>query len=179
MMKNMLSVLLLLPAVLVSCSRNAREEPDAARPERQEVEQMPVEPAVSDAERLIEILRHEDTSDNECEDVAKQLSDKGETAIEPLIRSLEDKDWRVRYYAARALGWMRWKDDRALEPLVEDSRVVEALIQSLDDEDFRVRRNVCWAFAKIKDERATEPLTRVLGSDIDSSVRAMAAWALG
>jgi HEAT repeat protein len=120
------------------------------------------------------------TKDNLKDTVDSLLNTRNAaTDTQALIESLKDEDWHERYIASRAMGWLNWKPERASSPLPEDTQVVEALIEALKDEDHRVRHNICWAFAKIKDERATGPLIEVLKNDEDSEVRSEAAWALG
>jgi HEAT repeat protein len=165
--------------VLSGCGKHTKEDSISLRTGGQGTESTPLQPAVSEVDRLIEEFRDSDTSEERCENAAKELSEIGDAAIGPLTGALRDGNWLVRYYAARALGWMKWKDARISPPLAEDTRVVEALIQALEDRNPRVRGSVCWAFAKIKDERATEPLIEVLKKDADSNVRSTAAWGLG
>ncbi len=168
-----------LSILLLGCDKNTKRKANPIKPRKQDAEPVMPEPAELDVERLIEEFRKAGTSEKRFEEAAKELSEMGDAAVEPLIGSLKDGNWRVRYYAARALGWMKWKDTRTSPPLAEDTRVVEALIQALEDRNPRVRRSICWAFAKIKDERATEPLIKMLKNDTNSDVRSTAAWGLG
>ena len=178
-MKNAFLVSLFFLAFLFGCDKNAKEEVNSIRPAKQDIESEALKPAISKIDRLIDKFRDRDISEQKCEEVAKELSDTGDAAIQPLIESLKDKDWRVRYYAVRALGLMKQKARIVSPRLPEDTIVVEALTEALKDQDPRVRRNICWAFAKIKDEKATESLIEVLKNDKDSDVRSEAAWALG
>lgn len=168
-----------LSIFLSGCEKTAKRKPNTVRTTNLDTETVMTETAVSEAKRLIEEFRDSDTPDKRCEEAAKALSEMGDACVGSLVACLGDGNWRVRYYAARALGWMKWKDTRTSPPLAEDTRVVEALIQALEDRNPRVRRSVCWAFAKIKDERATEPLIKMLKNDTDSDVRSTAAWGLG
>ena len=47
--------------------------------------------------------------------------------IKGLIKALKDKDENVRYYAAKALGWIG--DSRAVEPLIEILRDEEKWVR--------------------------------------------------
>ena len=136
-------------------------------------------------EPLIKLLRIEkwefnDPSRFHCVD---HLVAIGKSAVEPLIKALEDED--VRYYAADALG--KIGDKRAIEPLIKLLRIekwefndpsrfhcvdhlvaigksaVEPLIKALEDED--VRYYAADALGKIGDKRAVEPLLGILSSD--------------
>ncbi len=130
----------------------------------------------------------------------RQIGDLGESglpAVEPLIKTLGDKDVRVRGAAAQALGAI--KDNRAVEPLIgilsdadeqvrkaaasalgviKDNRAVEPLKGVLSDTDEQVRKAAASALGEIKDNRAVEPLIKVL-ADTDKEVRKAAASALG
>jgi HEAT repeat protein len=179
MMKNTLLVLLIPAAFIFGCNKNLDEEQYPDKPQKQDTEAMASKPTVLEADRLIEEFSDRDTTEESFEELLRILSSTGDTDDESLIESLRNEDWRERYLASRALGWLNWKAKRVSPPLAEDTRVVEALIEALKDEERRVRRNICWAFAKIKDERATEPLVEILKNDKDPDVRSEAAWALG
>jgi len=66
----------------------------------------------------------------------------GEPTVEPLIKTLGDKDWDVRMRAARALGEIG--DERAVEPLIE----------LLEDDDEGVRESAEEALEKIKEQKS-------------------------
>ncbi|NIN70594.1 MAG: hypothetical protein GTO46_01400 [Gemmatimonadetes bacterium] len=86
--------------------------------------------------------------------------------VQQRISQLEDDDFRVRRYAAWALGEL------------ESDRGVMPLIQSLDDRDSDVRLVAAWALGEIKDDMAVYPLIELLEDD-DPLVREMAVLALG
>ena len=66
------------------------------------------------------------------------LSRMGEPAVEPLIETLNDEDWRVRGAAAWALGNL------------DDERAIPALEKLLDDESGYVKQGAQSAIASIK-----------------------------
>ena len=71
---------------------------------------------------------------------------KNKSAIDHLVKKLNDTDPDVRVAAAKALGWK--KDKRAVEPL----------IKKLKDNDDKVRHAAIKALGEIGDERAAPPL---------------------
>ncbi len=133
---------------------------------------------------------------------------KTRQALKTLTNSLKDKDWRVRFRAAWALGELN--DPRAFEPLIEAlkdknekvrkaafaalenlekinpewrdteeaKRAVTKNIEALKDEEGLVRGSAAQALRMLKDPRAVEPLTEAL-KDKNLSVRFAAAAALG
>ena len=127
-------------------------------------------------------------------DAVKTMIKFGDSAVEPLIKALEDEVWNVRYIAAEALR--KIGDKRAVEPLIKaledkntrigsktasalgeirDKRAVLPLIKALEDEDENVRYIAAEALGKIGDKRAVEPLTKALEDEYtrDSAVEAL------
>lgn len=100
------------------------------------------------------------------EDAIDILRKIGEPAVEPLIETLDDKQWLVRESAAGALG--RIKDSRAIEPLIE----------KLSDAQWEVRRAAAYALGKIGDSKALSPLSKLAIKDNISDVRFAATTAL-
>jgi HEAT repeat protein len=91
-----------------------------------------------------------------------------------LAKRLRDKDWRVRYAAAQALG--------AMGPAAATPEVLQALLACLRDEDGEVRWAAAEALGQMGPAAATpEVLQALMGClrDEDGSVRAAAAGALG
>ena len=76
---------------------------------------------------------------------------KDPAASAALIKSLKDKDWQIRWYAASALGEM--KDAGALEPIIETLKT---------DDNGYVRAMAAWALGEIGDPRAVEPLIEAI-----------------
>jgi len=74
----------------------------------------------------------------------------GEQGLRPLIQALEDKDERVRWDAAEALGD------------IKDARAVEPLIKALEDEHWDVVRHAAEVLGMIGDARAVKPLTQAM-----------------
>lgn len=95
-------------------------------------------------------------------------------AMEPLIAALKDEHISVRRHAAEALGKLR--AEQAVAPLIEllaeknrevelaaqealgviGAPAVEPLIAIIADPDSPVRESACYAFHRIRDQRATE-----------------------
>ena len=99
-------------------------------------------------------------------EAAKVLVKIGKPAVEPLISSLKDKNWRIRVRAALVLGE------------IKDSRAVEPLIAALKDKKHLMRASVVAALAKIDDPHAIEPLIAAL-KDEHPFVRVVASRELG
>ena len=99
-------------------------------------------------EPLIKLLRIEkwefnDPSRFHCVD---HLVAIGKSAVEPLIKALEDEDEDVRYYAADALG------------KIGDKRAVEPLLGILSSDNFYVCRSAAMAFGKLGWSPGTDEL---------------------
>ncbi|HQG93438.1 MAG TPA: HEAT repeat domain-containing protein [Acidobacteriota bacterium] len=125
---------------------------------------------------------------------AQALGNLGDiSALEPLIKTLGDRDESVRTAAIAALGALG--DGRALPPLVAaltgtawrvrqaaaealgslgDPRALAPLIQALDDSEPQVRQAVAGALGWLRDPRAVAPLIRALGDDQGDVRRASA-----
>jgi hypothetical protein len=133
-----------------------------------------------DIKTLIEDLNAQDVNVKAAS--VKALVEAGEPAVEPLIKVLSSKDPEIRENAAITLG--KIKDERAIDPLIKlltdeewevesaatsalveiGEPVVEPLIFILQDknEDVFLRMKVIAVLAGIKDERAIQPMIRVL-----------------
>jgi HEAT repeat protein len=94
------------------------------------------------------------------------------TPVSNLIEGLSNPDALTRRVAADILA------ERALGGLT-DSRAIEALIKALKDSDRSVRHSVVVALGMFADNRAVEPITRILQSDPFGEERGEAARALG
>lgn len=70
----------------------------------------------------------------------------GKPAVKPLLNSLNDTEWRVRFVAAHTLGHIRAKE------------AVEPLIGLLYDPQPEVRKYAAEALGSIGDQRAEQPL---------------------
>ncbi|MBI5931673.1 MAG: HEAT repeat domain-containing protein [Chloroflexi bacterium] len=143
-------------------------------------------------EPLIRAL-HESKYDPANDDPLDQL---GDSAVEPLIASLQDADASVRVLAVMALA--KIGDGRAAEPLVaalQDSDelvqmavwtalvdmgrpAVEPLISALRDNNPDIQRSAALALGELGDDAAVDSLVEVL-TDIDYRARSAAAKALG
>ena len=82
-------------------------------------------------------------------------------AVDPLIVTLKDEDWRVRGGAAWALG------------KIANKKAVEPLIEAMKDDSGFVRGGAAWALGNIGDERGIEPLKIAL-NDKSSYVKRVA-----
>ncbi len=133
-----------------------------------------------DIKTLIEDLNAQDVNVKAAS--VKALVEAGEPAVEPLIEVLSSKDPEIRENAAITLG--KIKDERAIDPLIKlltdeewevesaatsalveiGEPVVEPLVFILQDknEDVFLRMKVIAVLAGIKDERAIQPMIRVL-----------------
>ncbi len=127
---------------------------------------------------------------------------KGKT--KKLIKSLEDKEYMVRWYTTEALGEMR--DKRAVQPIIKlledpyydslfyqytvrleaiealgkigDRRAVKPLIKKLESSENDVPQKAASALGTIRDKRAVEPLIKTLRSN-NKYICECAAEALG
>ena len=127
-------------------------------------------------------------------EAVESLTVIGKVAVNPLIASMKDKAWQVRYYSAQTLGSI--KDPKAVEPLIaalKDSAVagqassalsligqpaVQPLISVLMNEnDGKVKISAIQALRGIKDPKAVEPLILAL-KDKDWKVRNAAVYTL-
>ena len=89
------------------------------------------------------------------------LGNMGDPAVDPLIITLKDEDWRVRGGAAWALG------------KIANKKAVEPLIEAMNDDSGFVRGGAAWALGNIGDERSIEPLKIAL-NDKSSYVKRVA-----
>ncbi len=112
---------------------------------------------------LIQELHHPDKEHRAA--TVQKIVQHGEGAIEPLVKLLNDPDWRIRYRAAETLGLLRSRQQ------------VQDLIQSCDDEKDHVRYMAAKALGMIKDIRAVPTLIHLL-SDEHQYTRGIAATGL-
>ena len=93
------------------------------------------------------------------------LLETGRSAVESLIEALGDKDGRVRWQSAWALG--RLKSTEAVEPLLE----------ALEDPDWMIRDEAAVALVRINSKKAAGPLLQAFRQET-GHVREQAAWIL-
>jgi beta-lactamase regulating signal transducer with metallopeptidase domain len=86
--------------------------------------------------------------------------------VEPLLEKLDDRDWRVRAYAAWALGYSG------------DTRATAPLMAMLDDDRWRIRSMAAHALANLGDPAAEAAMLRKV-DDEAWQVRAPVARYLG
>lgn len=121
-----------------------------------------------------------------------------EILVDLLITSLKDKNWGVRFQAARELG--KIKDPRAVSPLIKaflienenwdvqkaavgalmsinDAEAFEPMITALKNKDKFIRRGAARVLGALQDRRALAYLTLALEDEWE--VAESAAWALG
>jgi serine/threonine-protein kinase len=110
-------------------------------------------------------------------------------AIQDLVRALRDQDWWVRVRAADALGTlggekvvdavmglMRDEDDFIRRHAVEILNAVPSpvalptLVEAIDDKDWWVRERAIDALGKTRDERAVDPLLKLLEREDSTAV---------
>lgn len=129
-------------------------------------------------------------------DARDALVDIGESAVLPLIATLQNFSIFKQDMAARTLGFIG--DKRAVDPLIHllkyegqnpkyaavfslgrlgDRKAVLPLIEILNDPDACVRIETCRALGELNDERALAPLNEIL-NDSYSSVRESASEAI-
>lgn len=121
-------------------------------------------------DRAVEVLLQAQADENQfVRDQADKALVKitGHTAVELCIYGASSKDWRVRMKAAQNLGRLR------------DETAIDTLLTLLFDEAMEVRRNAIVALGKLKSIKAVVPLMKAVATDKESSVRWVAAVALG
>lgn len=88
----------------------------------------------------------------------EKISEYGATAVEPLVKALDNSDPEIRMKSAEALG------------IIGDKYAVEPLIGIINDEDWHVRQQVVKALGKLRESQAVEPLIGCL-KDLSREVR--------
>jgi len=92
----------------------------------------------------------------------------GKSVLERMLKALEDTDWEIRSFAARALG------------KIGEKTAVVPLIRALkEDENRDVRDCASDALGLLGDASAVEPLVQAMKEDRETSVRCSASGALG
>jgi HEAT repeat protein len=129
-------------------------------------------------------------------DLLLAIEKLGETAVEPLIEALGNKEGTVRKFAATLLG--RLGDPRALEPLSMalydlhhevgkacaealahfGAPAVDVLVEALSHPELWIRLHALQALSEIKDTRIA-PLVLQMLNDPEREVRKQAIQALG
>ena len=94
----------------------------------------------------------------------------GESAVEPLIKALED-GFRMYWDGINDKGWRSQNAAKALGK-IGDTRAVEPLIKTLEDKDREVRKCTIEALGDIGDARAVEPLIQLLDAELKDLKRA-------
>jgi HEAT repeat protein len=130
---------------------------------------------LGEVDRIVELGQVIDALGNRLTDVHPDVRDRsawalGEiedpTAVEPLLKALDDGDARVRARAAWALGE------------IEHPSAVSGLLAALADREAAVREKSVWALGEIESDLAVDGLLRLL-SDANAKVRRQVVWALG
>jgi HEAT repeat protein len=131
------------------------------------------------------------------EQAARALAELGEPAAAPLMDLIRDKEWRVRYRAAEALGLMGYSPGtavlvRALKDkkdhvrymaakslgLIGGPASLEPLIERLSDDNEFVRRIAAVSLAKIGLPRARSAVTMAMEKEMNPEVREAMSLAL-
>jgi HEAT repeat protein len=99
--------------------------------------------------------------------IVAEMGERGDRVFPLLVPLLNRPEPQVRSTACAALLSM------------DAHRSVEFVLPLLVDPDVGVRCDVCGCLHRFGDERAIDPLIRVLQSDSDAQVRGTAAYALG
>lgn len=118
-------------------------------------------------QQLIDAMQHEDVGVRW--NVAMLLAKTGDKrAIEPLKGLWKEDSYKpLQIFAACALAG-----------LTEDDKALDFLIDGLKDKDVDVRVCASGALARIGDEKAVEPLAKLMKHDEDKRVQLSAAFAL-
>ena len=122
---------------------------------------------------LIKLFR--DSSKTVRETAGTALVAIGLPSVDPLIETLNDKDFVVRCHAARALGGMT-TDYQIGRTWVREPKVVDALMAALKDPDRAVREDATIALGMIGDPRAIDGLIEAMK---DGAVKRHAIMSLG
>ncbi len=113
---------------------------------------------------LIEMLRT--SNGRELEQVATMLGDIGDPkAVRPLIAVVNGQD-PARGAAVEALAKFN------------DQRGKDVILKTLESTDAKVRKCSAYAFELMRDDRAVEPLVKMIRTDPDEPVRRAATWAM-
>jgi HEAT repeat protein len=99
----------------------------------------------------------------------------GEPAIDPLLRTMVDRQAEARIAAARALGTIA--ETQPIDALSR-ARIIDALTRGLSDRNVNVRRSIVGIMGEVGGDRVIYPLVKAL-RDRDIAVRAAAADVLG
>jgi len=160
-------------------------------PNSEEADQNILEQSVND---LINSLKSDDSKQQK--QAARELVDIGKPAVKPLLETLKDEKWKIRWYASEILGEIG--DEEAVEDLIvamadENSGVrsksmlalveidepsVDPLINSLSNENWQIRRQAAEALGLIGIKKAVNPLIETL-NDENPWVKKSAAESLG
>jgi HEAT repeat protein len=114
-------------------------------------------------EELITSLRSDDTQLQK--QATMKLVEIGNPSVKPLLKSLKDPNWKIRWYASEVLG------------KIGDERAVAGLIETMGDENSGVRSKSLIALVEIG-EPSVDPLIRALSND-NWQIRRQAAETLG
>jgi len=112
---------------------------------------------------LINSLQSDDLKQQK--QAARELVDIGKPAVKPLLKSLKDGKWKIRWYASEILGE------------IGDEEAVQELIATMGDENSGVRSKSMLALVEIG-EYSVNPLINALSNE-NWQIRRQAADALG
>ncbi len=137
--------------------------------------------------QLIDSLKEED--DFITMQSLSMLVEMGDVAVDDLIEGLSNADKNIKKYCVKALGeimnpnsieplikslsddnkWVRREASSALSKMGVDA--VEPLIKCLNDIDWRVKGAAAWALGNLKDDRAVDPLFKLLTENNNGFVK--------
>jgi HEAT repeat protein len=123
-------------------------------------------PAWADARLVKKLVR--DLRGRSAEKAASKLADLGKESLEALVAAVKNRSWKVRYWAAYALGYSK---------AAKEGGGVDALKPLLQDRDLRVGLRAAMALGKLGDKGGVE-LARGHLKSAKGEVRAEALAAL-
>ena len=119
-----------------------------------------------DASAIQPLIRHLDDPDRDVREwVVLALASLGQPSVDPLIEALSHDSALVRWQAAAALG------------LIKDRRAAEPLILALRDRSADTRYWSAISLGEINDSIARDPLIQAL-ADANATIGDAAGWAL-
>ena len=148
-------------------------------------------------ESVTELMNSLKTGDvKQQKQAARDLVDIGRPAVKPLLKLLEDDEWKLRWYASEILGEIGDKEavqglivamgddnsgvrSKSMLSLVEIGKAaIDPLIKALSDENWQIRRHAAEALGVISTKKAVKPLIETL-NDKNSWVQKTATESLG
>jgi HEAT repeat protein len=120
-------------------------------------------------EALVDALYAAEGEEAKLISIATSLKKYGKTAIQPIVKLLQDN--RVSSLIKRYAAWALWE--------IPDDRAVESLLSLLNDADAVLVESAINTLSRIGNHQATEPIQNILRKSVNVRLRAAAASALG